>query len=459
MIVVSHRGPERFERAADGSFERHRGAGGVVSALRPLLAGADAIWVAAAIGEHDRAAVAAGAATSDDFDLHLLALDEDDHRLHYDVVSNAVLWFLHHGLFELPRRPSFDQRFAEAWEAYRRVNAAFASEIAANAPDGEVVLVQDYHLALVPAVLAGSRPDLSVVFFQHTPHCGPNSIGVLPDRVATELLSAMASCPAGFHSPRWARAFEVCNELLMGSPPAGGAFATPLGIDPGALESNAGSVEVSMESAALDALIGDRQAIVRVDRIEPSKNIVRGFRAYDLLLETHPEWRERVVFVALVYPSREGLAEYLAYRQEVEQAAARVNDRWATSGWQPVVLDTDDTYPRSLAGLLRYDVLLVNPIRDGLNLVAKEGAFLNEHDGVVALSREAGAFDELGDAAIDVHPYDIVHTAEALHRGLDMEADERRARSARLKAAACAHTSRDWLDDLVRRRGAGSGSG
>ena len=383
MIVVSHRGPERFEATTSGGFTRHRGAGGVISALRPLLAGADAKWVAAAISTDDRAAVAAGAATSEDFDLHLLALDEDDHRLHYDVVSNAVLWFLHHGLFELPRRPAFDRHFAEAWDAYGRVNEAFAAEIAANAAEGETVLVQDYHLALVPAALAQRRPDLQVAFFQHTPHCGPNSIGVLPDRVATDLLASMARCAAGFHSPRWARAFEVCHEMVLGSAPAGGTFATPLGIDPDALTANADGAEVAAEAKNLDEAIGDRKAIVRVDRIEPSKNIVRGFRAYDLMLEEHPEWRERVVFVALVYPSREGLAEYLAYRQEVEQAAQRVNDRWATGDWQPVILDAHDTYPRSLAGLRRYDVLLVNPIRDGLNLVAGRPAVVDPLRGLL----------------------------------------------------------------------------
>lgn len=449
MIVASHRGPERFERTGDG-FERHRGGGGVISALRPLLAGTDTKWVAAAIGDDDRAAVEAGAAVSDDFDLHLLALDPRAHHLHYQLVSNSVLWFLHHGLFDLPRRPTFDPRFTEAWEAYREVNRAFADEIADGAADGDVVLVQDYHLALVPEMLARRRHDLRVVYFQHTPHCGPNSIGVLPSAVAAEMLASTTVCPAGFHTPRWMRAYRACVELVLGSSPVSRpTFVAPLGIDPEALERNSSSPECLAEGHALDAVIGDRQAIVRVDRIDPSKNIVRGFLAYDLLLERHPEWRRRVVFLALLYPSREALPEYLAYRQEVEHAVERVNARWATADWQPVVLDPDDVYPRSLAGLRRYDVLLVNAVKDGLNLVAKEGPYLNARDGVLALSRETGAFDELHEAALEVHPFDVAQAAEVLHEALGMGAEERKRRAARLRELAAARTSRHWLDDLL----------
>lgn len=449
MIVASHRGPERFERTGEG-FRSHRGAGGVVSALRPLLAGTETKWVAAAIGDDDRAAVEAGAARSADFDLHLLALDPALHHRHYQVVSNAVLWFLHHGLFDLVHRPRFDGRFDEAWDAYREVNRVYADEIAAAADEGDAVLVQDYHLALVPGMLSRARPDLGQVFFQHTPHCDPNSVRVLPAPVSRELLGSMGTVRTGFHTARWSAAYEACREEVLGlGAPGAPAFHAPLGIDPEALERNAASDEARAEGDVLEEMAGDRQVVLRVDRIEPAKNVVRGFLAYDLFLERHPEWRERVVFVALLYPSRESLPEYLAYRQEIEQVVDRVNDRWATAGWQPVVLDPDDVYPRSLAGLRRYDVLLVNPVRDGLNLVAKEGPFLNRRDGVLALSPEAGAFDELGDAALAVHPFDLGQTAAVLHKALTMDAGERRRRAGRLRDLTTARTSRHWLDDLV----------
>jgi trehalose 6-phosphate synthase len=203
------------------------------------------------------------------------------------------------------------------------------------------------------------------------------------------------------------------------------------------------------EQGWVDEVKGDRQLIVRVDRIEPSKNLLRGFWAFDDLLRTRTEWRGRVVFVALVYPSREGLPEYLAYRQECESVARVINDRWATPGWQPIILDTSDNFPRSIAALTRYDVLLVNPVRDGLNLVAKEGAVLNKADGVLALSREAGAWEELSGVALEVNPFDVSGTADVLAAALAMGAGERKAHAAALAEAASARVPRHWLEDLL----------
>jgi len=180
---------------------------------------------------------------------------------------------------------------------------------------------------------------------------------------------------------------------------------------------------------------------------------VRGFLAYDVLLSQHPECRGRVIFVAMLNSSRESLAEYLAYQQEVELAAARVNDRWARPDWQPVVVDTRDDYEQSIAGFARYDVLFVNPVKDGLNLVAKEGPLVNRRDGVVCLSPEAGAFEELGEAALPVHPYDLDQAASSMHTALVMGADERAARARRLRELAAARTPRLWLNDLIAHAG------
>jgi trehalose 6-phosphate synthase len=189
--------------------------------------------------------------------------------------------------------------------------------------------------------------------------------------------------------------------------------------------------------------------VLRVDRIDPSKNIVRGFLAYDLLLETRPEWRERVVFVARLNASRESLAEYQAYRQEVESAAERVNERWATRDWTPVLVDTADDYPRTMAAMARYDVLLVNALKDGLNLVAKEGPLVNQRDGVLCLSPDTGAWDDLGVCALTVHPFDLEQTADALHVALAMPDDERAARAVKLRELAAVRTPQDWFDDQL----------
>jgi trehalose 6-phosphate synthase len=448
LIVVSHRGPISFTREPDGTFSSRRGAGGVVSALGPLLEARDDVtWIAAAIGDDDRAAVAADAAYAPGFELRLVVPDSGDHRLHYDVVSNATLWFLFHGLFDLPRRPRFDEHFRASWDAYRTVNQVFADAICSSADDREVVLVQDLQFALVPGMVRVARPDLRLTHFTHTPFCGPDDIRILPDDVGHELLTSMASAAAGFHTERWAANYRACVEEVLGVSPT--TFVSTFGPDPAALAATAASTEARAAGSRLATDLGDCQLVFRTDRIELSKNIARGFLAFDRFLDRHAEWRERVVFAAFVYPSREGLAEYLAYRQEIEQTAQRVNERWGTDNWKPVWLDTRDDFARSVAGLCRADVLLVNPLRDGLNLVAKEGPLLSTRDVVVCLSRGAGAFDELGPSVIEVHPYDIEQTADALHRALTMDPDERSRRAADLRRLAGARPAAQWLDDQV----------
>ena len=439
MIIVAHRGPVTFARDERGGFKARRGAGGIAGTLGPLLThhrdtdGAPVTWVAAAMGDDDRAAVAAGATELHDVDLQLLTLDPREHRLHYDVVSNATLWFLYHGLFDLPRRPRFDHRFREAWNAYVTVNTTFAERVAEVAPTDDVVLVQDYQLALVPGVLAERRPDLRIVHFTHTPFCGPNSIRVLPNDVAHAICAALSAVPAGFHTQRWADAFQASATTVLGAEhPRAQVFASSLGPDPTDLQETAESPEGRAALDALEDRVGDRRLLMRSDRVEPSKNIVRGFLAFDRLLEEHPERRERVVFAAMLNASRESLPEYQAYRQEVEQAAARVNERWARGDWQPVLVDMRDDFARSVAGYQRYDALLVN-----------------RRDGVVCLSTEAGAFDELESAVLAVHPYDLDQTAGALHEALTMPDEARRDQASRLRELAAAVTPAGWLQGLI----------
>jgi trehalose 6-phosphate synthase len=449
-VVVSNRGPYGFVSRPEGGYDVRPGAGGVATALGPLLtsgaAGPGAAWIAAAMSDDDRSAVRTGAAAVPGIALTLLDLDPLEYRRYYDVVSNGTLWFLHHGLFDLPRRPRFDRRFREAWSAYETVSLAFAEAAAKAASEGDVVLVQDYQLALVPGMLRGLRPDLRVVHFTHTPFCGPNSIRVLPTDVATAVCESMAQVPCGFHSARWARAYDAsAREVLGPDAPIAPTFVAPLGPDADALAEVAASPQAAAAARDLDALLGDRRMLLRVDRVEPSKNVVRGFAAFDVLLEQRPEWRGRVVFVARMNPSRETMAEYLAYRNEVEQAAERVNERWASADWQPVVVDTRDDFASTVAALVRYDALLVNPIKDGLNLVAKEGPILNRNDGVLCLSPDAGAWDELGAVALAAHPYDVEQCAATLDAALSMPGEERAAHAARLRTLAAAQTPRDWL--------------
>jgi trehalose 6-phosphate synthase len=447
VVIVSNRAPVSF-REANGELTGRRGAGGLVTGLASL-AGQGATWIAAAISDGDRVAAARGAVDTDGFRVRLLAFEPNLYAMAYDVVSNATLWFTHHHLFDLARRPRFDRTFSRAWEAYRAINQQFADAVAEEAPDDAAVLVQDYHLTLLAPRLRDSRPDLRLVHFSHTPFAAPDLLRVLPPEPLTELLDGMAEHDAcGFHSARWEAAFiDGCREILARGPTT---FVSPLAPDAGDLAQSAATPECVAAFAELDRTVGDRQLIVRVDRIELSKNLLRGFHAFDDLLERYPQLRERVVLAAFCYPSREGLPEYLAYRQEVETLVRTLNDKWATPGWVPILFDPSDDYPRSVAALRRYDVLLVNPIRDGLNLVAKEGPIVNERDGLVVLSTEAGAFDELDGAVRAVNPFDVSGTADAIAQALFASAAERRAESTELRRRAESRDPQMWLADQLR---------
>jgi trehalose 6-phosphate synthase len=251
----------------------------------------------------------------------------------------------------------------------------------------------------------------------------------------------------GFHTGRWAQAFEAsCDDAGVARPRT---FVSPLAPDPDDMASTAGSKACLDELARLDEALGDRMLITRVDRIELSKNLLRGFAAFDLLLERRPELRDRVMLGVFVYPSREGVPAYAEYRTAVEAEVARINRRWGTFEWEPILYDDSDDYPRSVAALRRADVLLVNPIRDGLNLVAKEGPLVNDRDAVLLLSTEAGAWDEMASAAWPIHPYDIVGTADALHRALTVAAPDRTEHATAVRAIAAGRTAKDWLADQI----------
>jgi trehalose 6-phosphate synthase len=449
-VLVSNRGPLSF-RMVDGRPVRAASGGGLAGSILPLVEGTGATWVASTLSEADREAAAQGLMTTPGLRIELVEPDSHVYNLAYNVVSNATLWFCHHHLFDAARRPRTDRRWMEAWDAYRTFNAEMASRVAEVAPEGGRVLVQDYHLALMAPTLRSLRPDLRTVHFSHTPFADPSVLRMLPSAVGDELLASLSAFGAcGFHSERWAAAFRA-GLASAGVASGAGTYVSPLSSDAGRLRAAADSPEVAAARHRIEESVGgsDRRVIVRVDRMELSKNLLRGFWAFEELLEQEAAHRERVVFVALAYPTRQGLPEYLAYQEEVETTVDRINERWSTPGWTPIVLEVDDDYPRSLAALTQYDVLLVNPVRDGLNLVAMEGPLVNRHDGVLALSREAGAFDQLGIGALEVNPFDVTGTAGVLARALSLTPDERAARSAAVRGAVLARRPADWLSDQL----------
>ncbi len=454
-MVVSNRGPLSFRFDADHNLQPVPGGGGLVSALRPLLAGGEAMWVSVAMGAADVEALAQGRMVDESFLLRPVAVDDDTYRMAYDVIANTALWYTHHHLFDLPRRPRLDRHWHAAWEGYRAYNRAVADVVLEVSPPGAVVLVQDYHFSLLGRMLSEGRRDLRTVHFCHIPFADPNMLRVLPDGAVGELLAGLAGFGAcGFHAGRWAEGFRACFDdpelaALAGAVAAPPTFVSPLAPDHDGLRAEAAGPACARSVEDLRRETGGRRIILRNDRVEPSKNIVRGMLAFEELLTSHPEWRDEVVHLALVYPSRQGLADYLALGAEVTQTAARINHAFGTSTWTPIVLHVEDDRARSLAALTIYDVLLVNPVRDGLNLVAKEGPLLNTVAGVLVLSRQAGAWEELAEAAVGVNPFDVSGTADALHGALRMDGAERTGRAERLRALVCARTAADWMQDQL----------
>ncbi|MDT0441978.1 alpha,alpha-trehalose-phosphate synthase (UDP-forming) [Streptomyces johnsoniae] len=460
VLVASNRGPVSFSLGADGSLTAKRGGGGLVSGLSTLTPGTGT-WVCAALGEGDRAAVARSGARLDPADtggqaVRMLDIPDGTFDAAYNGIANSVLWFVHHLLYQTPFEPVFDAAFEAQWADYETYNAAFAEALAAEAAPGAAVLVQDYHLSLVPALLRDRRPDLRIGHFTHTPWAPPDLFRVLPDAVARRLLLGILGADrAAFHTPRWARAFADCCADLLGARIDGQDIhhegritrlgVHGLGADAEFLRERASRPDVDERLAALRAQVGDARTIVRVDRTELSKNIVRGLFAFRRLLTDRPQWRGQVTHVAFAYPSRQDLAVYRDYTAEVSRVAEEINAAFATDGWTPVVLHVKDDFARSLAAYRMADVALVNPIKDGMNLVAKEIPVVSERGCALVLSTEAGAAAELGEDALLVNPYDIAGTAEALHLALSMDADERDRRTKRLSAAATALPPQTWF--------------
>lgn len=448
LLIASNRGPVSFTLDGD-DLVPSRGAGGLVSGIGPLVAGTETTWMAAGLSEGDRRAASSGVIEAEGFRVRTLDIDPGDLDLAYNTIANETLWYIYHDLYNRSREPVIDTTWYEAWSAFRRFNRVFAETIVAEAEENSIVLLQDYHLALTAPHIRDERPDISIVHFSHTPFPTPGALRILPELARTELLLGyMAAGSLGFHSSRWSDAFiDDCRENLGVRPT--NTFVSPLGSDVAQLKEMATSPECEFEFAELNAAVGDAFVIGRAERLELSKNIIRGFWAFDELLAMRPDLHGEVIFAASFSPTRTDVADYGRYRAEVEAAIEEINARWRTPDWTPIHYSIENNYPRAIAILRRYDALLVNPIRDGLNLVASEGPIVNERNGLVMLSREAGIFDEMSGIATEVHAYDIMQTAQAISDIIDMDEGQRKDTAADLLDIATSRNPRIWLDEQL----------
>ena len=442
LIVVSNRAPVTYRLDRDGNRVTRRGGGGLVTALRSLVSHHDVIWIASAMSDEDRRVVSelnGGAVdeTAEDgapYRLRLVAHDPKAYDWYYNVVSNPTLWFIHHYLWGLAHAPDVDQGLHHAWsDGYEAVNRNFAEAVLAelDVQPEAAVLFHDYHLYVAPGLVRGLAPDVPLAHFVHVPWPQPDYWRVLPDGIRRRCTRASSrttwsasiptaggrtSCGAARTSPEPMR---ISNRARSAST----AVACSRGSRRSrSIRSSSTGWQRAPEVIAEEQAIAERRPeflVLRVDRTDPSKNVVRGFRAYELYLEAHPEMHGRVTMLALLDPSRQDIPEYAEYLGAIQRASRVVNDRFQQGDWLPLDLQVQDNFPQAVAAYKQYDALLVNAIFDGMNLVAKEAPLVNERDGVLILSENAGAHEELAPWALTVNPFDVAGQADAIHEALD----------------------------------------
>ena len=469
LIIVSNRLPYRIEPDEREGFAFTRTVGGLVAGLEPLHAQPGNVWLGwadepAGLDEAGRARFERALAERS---CAPVRLDERDAELYYEGFSNSALWPLFHGF---PQHTHFDE---EAWEAYVRVNERFRDAVLALARPGDTVWVHDYHLMLLPSLLREALPDASIGFFLHIPFPDYETFRMLPWR--RELMRGVLGADlVGFHAYDYVRHFlSSCRRIVGVENESGTLFADgrlaqvdafPLGIDYGRYRDAARLPAVRRLVAELGEEKGHEgcKLMLSVERLDYSKGIPERLLAFDAFLDRFPEWRGRVVLVLVTVPSRENVASYAALKKQVDELVGLINGKHSTMDWTPV-----DYYYRSLpferlvSLYAASDVMLVTPLRDGMNLVCKE--YLACHDGgggALVLSEMAGASYELHEA-LCVNPFDQEGVVDAMRRALEMPEAEQRRRNAPMQERLARYTSEKWAREFldaaadVKRRQAG----
>ena len=481
IILVSNRGPVSFSvDPKTGRFHSEPGAGGVVSGLLSATHQRSVTWIAVAMSDADRAIARAHAGGEGhvvrDFPniaLRLVDTDENVYRRYYDGVSNKALWFIQHYLLQPTRHPLSAQTTRDWEEGYRVVNEAVAQtvidELEATGLETPVMF-QDYHLYLAPGIVRERLPWARLTHFVHIPWPDARYWELAPEVMAKGVFAGLAANDViGFQTERDARNFldgaqrfvsdvtrieaapgEVGALLVDGRRVSARAY--PIAVAPTEVyaQANAEPDDETKRLLAQARPTPDHKLILRVDRVEPTKNIVAGFRAYERMLQCNKRLRGHVTFLALLVPSREGLAEYRAVMRQTQQAIERINRRYGTATWQPIIAVFGNDRARALACMRQYDALLVNPLLDGMNLVVKEGGLVNERAGVTVLSRTAGAYEQLGPYVLGVPPTDIEAMSEKLLEALTMPSRQRHERATAMLHLLLKESAATWLQAQLR---------
>ena len=466
LVLVSNRGPATFE---DGVPQR--GGGGLVTALTGLANHRDAVWVASTMTDGDVEVSREHDGKSFELELEgaeyrvrLVESDPEAYDLFYNVVANPLLWFIQHYLWDLSNAPDIRRGEVEAYEqGYCTVNEDLARAVLEEVEDEDqaVVMLHDYHLYVAPKYIRRERPDLFLHHFVHIPWTQPDAWRVLPADIREDLYEGiLANDIIAFHTRSYQRNFLLCCRELFDldvDEKEGIVWfdgrevwvrSYPLPISAETFHKTAQRPAVHEHER--DILRRRREhLILRVDRADLSKNVLRGFTAFDLFLEQHPEFKEQVTFIAHLIPSRQDVPEYAEYLERIEALVAVVNHRHGTTDWMPIELRLRENLEEAISAYKHYDLLMVNAMFDGMNLIAKEGPLVNERNGVSLLSENTGAHEELAEFALSVNPFDVQEQADAIFRALSMSAEERSWRAQGLKRIVTARDPGDWVDDQL----------
>ncbi len=472
IIVASNRGPVVFKRDAQGKIELIRGAGGIVGSMIPFLKKTQGTWVSSAIGECDHyinnkyQGKVPISLEDPEYYVQFVKTEEDDYNNFNGKFANPLLWFIHHSMWFSPYSPCADDELHKAWDSYQYVNSMFAETIGKDVAKSEktpIVMLQDYHIYLTPKLIRKEHPDVLMSQFVHIPFPSPEIFQQLPNHMQTEILSSvLTNNVLGFHIPRYMNNFlqtvklilpdasvdEISGDILYKGQVCH-VRTYPISIDIETLKNHGQSPNVISKEVEVAEMIGDCKLIYRTDRADLSKNIIRGFQAYDLFLEKYPDWRGKVKFVATLMPSRQDIKIYREYTDNIKDIVKKINEKYATPDWEPIKYICRGDYDLVVALMKRYDVLMVNPILDGMNIVAKEGSVLNENNGVLVLSTGAGCYEELKEGAICINPYDLRQTAEALDTALLMDDKSKSVLLSEARAAIERNDLNKWVTDQL----------
>lgn len=469
LIVVSNRGPVEFYKK-NSRIEMKRGAGGLVSTLLPLMEALNGVWIASAMTPGDKEIAKQYPENrvpipEEDplFWVPFVVVNPDQYECYYSTISNPLLWFVQHYMWNSPYTPDIDDKMHQAWEeGYKYTNQKFAEKVLAESKRNDkepLIMLQDYHLYLCPTYIRKKMKKAFLSQFIHIPWPQSEYFNIIPDYMRKAIIEGLLSNNLlGFHIPRYVTNFiQTCEEyvdevdydegIIYHNGQATHVKSYPISVDYEGIKEMAISEEVIEKEKLVKEIKGDCFLFYRTDRADLSKNIIRGFQAYELFLHKYPQYHGKVKYLTTGKPTRQQIREYYNYYYDIIDIIEDINVKYGNEDWKPIEWIFKADYSLVVAAFKNYDCMIVNPIADGMNIVPKEASAVNEHHGVIILSDKAGCFEELKDPVLAVNPYDISQTAEAYHNALIMDEKERIERFKNLQKIVAQRTIYHWISE------------